>query len=123
MPRATFDPNKVQRFELNTLPGAYVVIRRLTMGERASREQLAMQMAVSGAEKNRKVDVQVQVADLLAFDFSVMVTEHNLEDETGRTLNFKNRADVLALDDTIGSEVKQYIDQVSEGTITDEVKN
>lgn len=124
MPRATFNPNLVKRFDLETCPEGYVIIRRISLGESAQREQLAMEMAVSGQNANdRKMEISVQVADLMHFDFATMVVEHNLEDENGHSLNFKNPADVNRLDGPIGEEIKKYIDEVGSSKISDETKN
>lgn len=122
MPRATFNPNATTRFELKTCPpDGFIVVRRLSLGESAKREQATMKMALQGADaKTRQMNIDPQITALLEFDFATMIVEHNLEDEHGNLLNFKNPADVSRLDGPIGEEIKKCLDEVSSAAKVDE---
>jgi hypothetical protein len=111
MPVATIS-EQPKRFDLKSLPGAYVVIRRLTYGETLARG--AINSKVNFDVQNKK-DMQgfIDMANekTTMFEWANAIVEHNLTDERERPLNFKNPVDVKAVQGVIGGEISAYIMQ------------
>ncbi len=130
MPSAVVTNNVSEKIPLKTLPEGYVIVRRMTYGEDLARSAKATKLLVgtdSGGKGKSKDDFQgqidIQTEALALWDFANLVVEHNCEDATGRTLNFKNINDVKILDKNIGQEIGQIIDDFNSAETTDEVKN
>jgi hypothetical protein len=122
MPRATVDQSPGEHIELETCEGAYVVLKRMSYGQKQLRQQLAMKMSFeldrSGNRQQRrskstKADMELLSMASTLFDFRTCIVEHNLEDETGRTLNLSQEADVQRLDPRIGEELSMLIDELN----------
>lgn len=117
MPRATVDTTAVVKKELTTLAGAYVVLRKLPFGAKLQRSSEAMKMSMEMSrgrgKKNAKADVEMLQQASTLFDFRHCIVEHNLEDETGRTLNLHEPADMNNLDPRIGEEISELIDELN----------
>jgi hypothetical protein len=103
-----------ERFELKSLPGGYVVIRRMTYGEKLQRSEMTMSMRMDMADKkNMGADMKMLSRQVTLWSFSRLITEHNLENADGRPLNFKNPVDVESLDGMVGEEIDTYVDKVN----------
>jgi hypothetical protein len=120
MPRATVMIDN-QRFDLKTCPEGYVVIRRMTYGEKLNRQEDMMNMRTSGKDEDMQINIMARKVALE--DFKNLVIEHNLTDDQDRPLNFKNAADVLRLDPRIGDEIGAYIDEINSFEESDDTKN
>jgi hypothetical protein len=46
-------------------------------------------------------------------DFQSCIVDHNLEDETGRKLDFRSFSDIDMLDPKIGEEISTLIDELN----------
>lgn len=110
-----------ERFDLKTLAGAYVVIRRMTFGEKLERQDDMMKMNASLDDKTVQMSLLNKKAALK--DFGSLVVEHNITDENERVLNFRDAKDVLALDPRLGDEISMLIDSINAYEDTDETKN
>lgn len=119
MPVATITQTDFKE-ELKSLPGGYVVIRRMTYGERLTRQQMAMKMQMKGNNKRDSViDIEVMNRLTTLWSFANLIVEHNLtaynnprDPSSGeRPLNFRNVADVELLDTVVGEEVDRLIDR------------
>lgn len=114
-----------KRYELTTLPGAFVVVRRMTYGEKLLRSQMATNLSIAGGAKTDegfKGNLDIQTLDIALWDFANLVVEHNLTDIDERPLNFRSASDVKKLDGVIGEEVGKCIDEWQD-IDTEEVKN
>lgn len=120
MPRATVTQN-TERFELKACPEGFVVIRRMTYGEKLNRQEDIMNMQTGMDDK--KMQIQIMTKKVALQDFANLIVEHNLTDENDRPLNFKNAADVVRLDPRIGDEIGQYIDLLNSFEEDAAVKN
>jgi hypothetical protein len=111
MPKAVaVDEN--HREELKSLPGGYVVVREMSYGERLSRSNLTGAMKVlKDVKSDYAGEIAMQTEQMAYWDFGNLIVEHNLEDEDGRLLNFKNPADVKKLNPRVGDEVGTIIDK------------
>lgn len=120
MPRATV-ASQTEKFELKSLPEGYVVIRRMTYGEKLGRTDNMMNMRTTTEDKEMEIRL---LSRKIAFqDFANLLVEHNLTDENDKPLNFKNAADVERLDPVIGDEIGQYIDKINSFEDTQDTKN
>lgn len=124
MPKATLDLNDTKRFELKSLPEGFVVLKRMTYGQKLQRQEMAMQMSLSGSsEKDFGGALQMSQQAVAEFEFASCVVEHNLEDGEGTTLDFKNPINVRTLDPMVGEEIATYIDKMNTFVESDEAKN
>jgi len=114
-----------ERFDLKTLPEAYVVVRRMTYGESLKRTGMMTKFLVGGNPTNRDFsgEVEMNQEEVTLWDFANCVVEHNLTDENGKLLNFKNQVDVRRLDIRVGEEIGRYIDEVNNFEEKPEIKN
>jgi hypothetical protein len=112
MPRAV-SIGHTQRYDLKSVPEGYVVIRRLTHGEKAERQMLNNKMTMKATRGKKDVDSEIilyhRAIDL--YNFAHCITEHNLQDENDRPLDFTNVSDVNKIDAKISEEIATYIDK------------
>lgn len=106
------------REELKSLPGAYVVIRRMTYGQKLTRSQMAMKMRMQieggrGAKKEGAIDIDMMNRLTTIWSFQNLIAEHNITDVDDRPLNFKNVADIEKLAGPIGEEIDSLIDKIN----------
>jgi hypothetical protein len=121
MPRATVDLSATRHVDLKTLPGegeeqGFVILRRLTYGQKVQRGQLAMEMSMQGdGKRNQTPEMAMKMTQerVVVFDFGNCIVDHNLEDHSGRKLNFKSPQDVFMLDPRVGDEISQHIDDMN----------
>lgn len=120
MPRATV-ASETEKFELKSLPEGYVVIRRMTYGEKLNRTDSMMNMRTTSEDKQMEINM---MSKKIAFqDFANLIIDHNLTDENDKPLNFKSAADVERLDPRIGDEIGQLIDGINSFEDKSDVKN
>ena len=113
MPRATVS-TQPQHFDLKSLPEGWVEIRRMSHGEMLHRQDIAMsmQMQADRRAKSASMDIKQSQTAVGQFELATCVVDHNLEDESGRKLSFRNSADVGQLDGRIGAEIADLIQQM-----------
>lgn len=117
-----------ERFELKTLPEAYVTIRRMSYAEKLKRIDEATQQEMTGQQGKRdsvKVLVQTLNLKITKMDFANCIVSHNLEwaDKDGHIhlFDFKNDPSCLdRLDPRIAEEINKYIDEVNSFNEDDE---
>ncbi len=111
MPRATVS-TEPERFDLASLPEGWVLLRRMSYGERLHRQDMAMQMSMEADQRKKTAQMNVTPAQTAVanFELKTCVIDHNLEDESGRKLDFKNPLDCAQLDGRIGEEIANFID-------------
>lgn len=107
MPKAVTSV-QTKRFELQTLPEAYVVLRKLNYGERKKIESMSMKFPVPGPTGERE-GMTIDMAAVIKFQFGACIVEHNLEDNDGRTLDFTQEKDFDQLEDFVGEEIEELI--------------
>lgn len=125
MPVGTVVNVTSEKMMLKTLPEGYVIVRRMTYGEELMRSEIATKITMGGSstDKNFNSMIDVQTAKIALWDFAHLIVEHNIEDETGRTLDFRREDDVNRLDARIGKEIGEIIDEFNAVKDTEEVKN
>lgn len=130
MPRAV-TPQEAKTFNLESLPEGFVTIRRMSYGEDLQVRSLSVRMHMQQEEMRRarreaekegrepddiEVEMSVDVRAVTAFQFARTIVDHNLENEVGKKLNFRNRADFEKLDPAIGAEIENYIGEMNPPT-------
>lgn len=117
-----------EKFELKTLPGAFVVIRRMNYGESLKRKDMMASVAMdmekrAGQEQSTKLQMEILSEKTTLWEFSTLIMEHNLTDENDKPLNFKDPNHVKKLVGRIGDEIQQYINDLNSFEDSEEVKN
>jgi hypothetical protein len=120
MPRATVT-TETQHHDLKTCEGAFVVLKPMTYGTKLSRQGEAMRMVVKneagprkrGQSQNSETEIHMLQKAATQIDFQNCIVDHNLEDEQGKKLDFRNFADIDSLDPRIGEEISTLIDEMN----------
>lgn len=117
MPKATVDISQVRK-DLKTLEGAYVVLRRMSFGQKQERQDLALKMTLEGDKRGTRGVVEGTSMPVTLFDFSKCVVEHNLylDDEETKAMNLGSARDLAQLDPRVGEEIASYIDELNNFT-------
>jgi hypothetical protein len=86
----------------------------MSYGERLHRQDIAMQMSMEADQRKKTASMNVTPTqtEVAAFELKTCVVEHNLEDESGRVLNFSSPVDCQLLDGRIGEEIAQLIETI-----------
>jgi hypothetical protein len=113
MPRATVNAAVTERHDLKSLPDGYVVLRRLTYGQMVQRRAMMKLSVETGKNKDFKGEMAMASEEITRFEFTHAIVEHNLEDESGRTLNLGSPVDFAALDPRVGTEVETLITKMN----------
>jgi len=117
MPRATVDISKTERHELKSCPGGFVVLRPLSYGEFLRRREMAGSMSINaGTAQGKEVEGVIKMAQRVVteFEFKNCIVDHNLEDENGNMLDFRQPKTIAQLHPQIGEEIGQYIDGMNQ---------
>lgn len=128
MPIATGINGETERFELTSCPGGYVVLKRLTYGEKMFRKSLLGKATIQGggggnradrrAKRNSGFAAELELVNekVTAYEFANCIVEHNLTyllnqgDPGSETpLDFKNSVHVKMLDGRVGEEIDELI--------------
>lgn len=112
MPRATVTV-AMQEFDLKTVPGGTVTVRRMTYGEKLQRQDELMSLSAIKDGDDMSLNMQMLNKKAALADFKNLVVSHNLTDEDDRPLNFANAADVMRLDPRVGDEIGELIDKIN----------
>jgi hypothetical protein len=122
--RATADPAETQRFDLKSLAGAYVVVKRLTYGDKIVRRAMTakMKVLVERGKKDFEGEMALMNEQATLFDFQKCIVEHNLtkpssespDDESADVpLNLANAADVRLLNPQVGEEIDNLLNDLN----------
>jgi len=113
MPKAYTTKDTV-REELKSCPEGFVVLKRMTYGDKLERQEL-VKMAISlSAGKDAMGEMAMANKKATYLEFAGCIVEHNLEkDDAGTPFNFKNSADVDALDPRVGEEINTLISEMN----------
>ncbi len=122
MPVGTIDPNKYERYDLKTLPGAFIELRPLPFGLKLERRDKATKMSMEAAAgRGRGSDAPPQKFELetlskwsRAYDFKHCIGDHNITDVNDVKLDFGNPMTLQLLDPRLGSELETLIDSLNE---------
>jgi len=114
MPRATVDQTPGEKVDLKTCPEGWVILRRLSYGQKITRREQSSSMTMnSKGKRNNSIDLKMLAQNSTLFDFMHCLVDHNLEDELGNKLNLHTPEGVLSLDPKIGEEIEVLIDNLN----------
>jgi hypothetical protein len=113
MPRATVSTEPI-RVDLKSCPGGWVTLRRMSHGQMLHRQDIAMalQMQQDRRSKTASMEVKQMQTEVGLFELKTCIVDHNLEDESGRKLNFSAPVDAGQLDGRIGAEIATKIEEM-----------
>jgi hypothetical protein len=112
------------REELKSLEGGYVVIKRMTYGQKLLKSQLTMKMRMDMQDKKKMgADIDLATRAVALWSFANLIGDHNLTDADGRKLNFRAPSDVEALAGPIGEEIDTLIDKHNNFEDDEETEN
>lgn len=122
MPRATVSANDTERYDLKTCEGGFVILRRLTYGEKLKRQEMSFGAAMkvdSGRKRQQSAEMVMDMAQTAAteFEFKNCIVEHNLEDDAGNLLDFRTAVHIHLLDPRIGEEIAEYINMMNNAPV------
>jgi len=113
MPVAIRNDN-TERFDLKTLPGAFIVLRKMSYGQILERRaMMKISFQSQGKSKNMAGEIAMANQKIQIFEFRNCVIEHNLERTEGVLLNLGADVDVISLDPQVGQEIEKYIEQLN----------
>jgi len=130
MPRATVSVETV-RHDLKSCPDGFVELKRLPFGGMLKRRDMSGR-AYLRAQQNGQVqddglpdEIGMELLQEAArhYEFANCIVDHNLEDESGRKLDFSKPKDVDTLDPRIGQEIEGYIDTLNQELTEEEEGN
>lgn len=110
MPRATIT-QEAERVELKTCPDGWVDVRQLPYHEMLVRRDKGGKLFFDQQQEGR-VEITTLQAWARAYEFEHCIIDHNLEDEDGNKLDFKNPLTLKVLDPRIGQEIEEVIDRL-----------
>ena len=106
MPQAIVRDQEPDKFDLESLPGGFVALRKLTYGEMLHRRDLTTK--ITPGQGRRDTSITMDNTAVTVFEFSRAIVDHNLEDD-GMKLDLSKRATVEQLDPVIAQEIEQLI--------------
>lgn len=116
MPKATATVVEPERHELKTLPEGFVVLRRLTYGQKLERKAMSsIASAESGGRGSKNMKMQIAMINEQAqlYDFTHCIVDHNLTDDNDEKLDFSRVEHVRLLDPRIGEEIERLMDAMN----------
>lgn len=122
MPKATANLQETFRHELKTLPksdtdeAGFVVVRRLTYGEKIQRRAMTGSMKVNASKGQKDFAGEMQLINEKAtvFDFQHCIVDHNLtKDDEGTPLDFRQLMDIRSLDPRVGEEIDNILNELN----------
>lgn len=121
MPKATVS-NATQEIDLKTCAGGKVTLRRLTYGQKLERIEMATQQSIKTAMDQRgrplnsnaaEMDIKMLQRSVAEYEFARCIVDHNLEDDDGNKLDFKNPTTLDLLDPRVGDEISLRIGEMN----------
>ena len=113
--------NATQTFDLKTCAGGKITLRRMTYGQKLERIELATQQVIKAETDKRgrptnnsaEMDIKMLQRATAEYEFSRCIADHNLENDDGIKLDFRNSQTLDILDPRVGDEISQYIQDMN----------
>jgi hypothetical protein len=115
-----------EKFDLTTLPGAFVELRKMSYGQILERRALTkLTFSSQGKGRNSSVAGEIAMADRTVnlFEYRNCVVSHNLERVEGQLLDLTNPNDVQSLDPRVGQEIEKLIEDMNNFDGDDDMEN
>lgn len=126
MPNALINPEEQETFELKSLPGAQVTLRRMSYDAYLARRDMmtSIRLAAKGrGDEDFAGEMKMMNHKVAIFDFKECVVDHNLEDENGNTLDLTKPSTFKRLNPKVGIEIDELIEKMNEPTSDEELGN
>jgi hypothetical protein len=117
MPRATVNLNDTRRFDLKSLPGGFIILRKMSYGQILHRQEMAMKMSAQASKGADSMKMEMENAHqaVAVFEMMTCIVEHNLTgDDENVLLDFRIGATTTLLDPQVGQEIGLYIDEMNQ---------
>lgn len=115
MPNATVQIDTTEHKDLKSLPGGFVVLRRLSYGQMVQRRaMMKLTIEAGGASKDLRGEMAMASEAITMFEFQHAIVDHNLEDASGRKLNLGAPVDFASLDPRVGTEIEELIQKMND---------
>lgn len=103
-----------ERVELKSCDDAFVVLRRMTYGDKLERQSMVkMNLQLNGG-KDAVGEMALANKQVTYMEFAKCIIAHNLEkNDNGDLFDFKKPADVDALDPRVGEEIDTLISEMN----------
>ena len=112
-----------EHFDLKTVEGGFVELRRMTYGEKLTRQDMVKLSLEMGKGKDIKGEMAMANKMVTHSDFMNCIIEHNLEkDKNGTPFNFRDYNDFIRLDPRVGEEIDKLINSMNNFEESDEGK-
>lgn len=110
MPRATVSLEP-EEYELQTVEGGKITLKRMTYGQKLERNQIAMDMTMESGGKGRgtKASVDIMQARTTLYEYKACIVDHNLTDDDDQLLDFTKPTILGKLDPRVGDEISDLI--------------
>lgn len=106
-----------EHFDLKTLEGGWIDLKRMNYGQKLERAQMAtdMQLEMTKGAKTQKANIDIMQRVVTVFDFKNCVADHNLfeDDEEQIKIDFTRPNVVDKLDPRVGDEIASLIDDMN----------
>jgi hypothetical protein len=108
-----------ERKELKTLEGGFVVLRRMSYGEKLHRSEMATKQAAVPDEGSRKIsqlNIELLTMKVAEWEFANLIVEHNLEyaaSDGPKPFEFKRKGELSKLDPRVGDEINAFIAEMN----------
>lgn len=115
MPSAVVNTDS-KRYELKSLEGGFVELKRMSYGQWLHRQELALRLEVKAGKGSAGAGGEMAIANkaVTQYEFQQCLVNHNLEDENGSPLDFRQITTLERLDPRIGNEIGLYISELHE---------
>jgi hypothetical protein len=106
---------KSKRYDLKSCPDGYVVVKRMTHGQKLFRQDLSSKIKIDTSRKAKGSNAEIDMmrTTITHWEFQNLIDEHNLTDATERPLNFRFIPDINMLDGMVAEEISTYIDEMN----------
>lgn len=113
---AVVDPQSTTRYDLKSLPGGWVEIRKMTYGQKLQRQEIAFSMTTETGKKKGRKDLEISSMQkaVSEFEFRCCIADHNLEDASGEKLDLGNPFQIRHLLPSVGTEIEDFIAEENE---------
>lgn len=129
MPKATVSA-AVEHYELKSLEGAWVELKRLSYGQKQTRQDMVTKLAVEATPSKRgsrqqemKGIMEMSAAAVTEFDFKHCLVDHNLFSDDEETVKMVFPRDMELLDPRVGEEISSLMDSLNNFEVEDQQGN
>lgn len=124
MPVAVVDPEAFERRDLQSLEGAYIMVRPLPHGlvlrrrDKQSKMFVESNMGTQGRRKpqneTNRLEIETMNEWATAYDYKYCIGEHNLTDAQGNNLDLGSPLAIQMLSPKVGAEIDTILSELND---------